>query len=94
MQIRMQLDKICSLSFLDLKKTEQIAQKYKFMELIQIYLQLRTISLHFFGFSTNFYLLGPDPGGKMNADPCGAGSPALIFLQFYRTFKSSFFETF
>ena len=24
-----------------------------------------------------FTLLDPDPGGKMNADPCGSGSTAL-----------------
>ena len=48
-------------SFLELKKTKQIAQKKKTMVLTQIYFQLRPISFHF-----QFF---PDPGGKMNADP-------------------------
>ena len=72
-------------SFLELKKTKKIAQKLKIMELIQIYLHLKkiklqwlTICLHFFIFSSNFSLLDPDPGGKMNADPCESGSTALV----------------
>ena len=35
------------------------------------------ISLHFSCFFLRFYLLDPDPGEKMNADPCESGSTAL-----------------
>ena len=35
--------------------------------------------LAFFQFLVDkFTLLDPDPGGKMNADPCGSGSTALV----------------
>ena len=62
------------------------------MELVQIYFKklnkVAVISnfLAFFSFYflvDKFTLLDPDPhieGGKMNADPCGSGSTALIFL--------------
>ena len=57
------------------------------MELVQIYftnfklslLIIIIISLHFsVFFILKFFLLDLDPGGKMNADPCGAGSTALL----------------
>ena len=28
-----------------------------------------------------FSLMDPDPGGKMNADPCGSGSTALQYMK-------------
>ena len=34
------------------------------------------MSLHF---SIYFSHSDPDPGGRMNVDPCGSGSAALIF---------------
>ena len=56
------------------------------MELVQIYLTkflklaIVTTFLAFFLFLfENFSLLDPDPGGKINADPSGSGSTALIF---------------
>ena len=53
-RIRIQLKKIVTnymmKSFLELKKTKRIAQNLKTMDQIQIYLQLRPISLHFFSF--------------------------------------------
>ena len=55
------------------------------MELVQIYFKklnkVAVISnfLAFFQFLVDkFTLLDPDPGGKMNADPCGSGSTALV----------------
>ena len=54
------------------------------MKLVQIYFKklnkVAVISnfLAFFQFLVDkFTLLDPDPGGKMNADPCGSGSTAL-----------------
>ena len=49
------------------------------VNLKKIKLQLLPISLHFFCFYIliNFFLLDPDPGGKMNTDPSGSGSTAL-----------------
>ena len=55
------------------------------MKLVQIYFKklnkVAVISnfLAFFQFLVDkFTLLDPDPGGKMNADPCGSGSTALL----------------
>ena len=57
------------------------------MELVQIYFKTlnkaAVISnfLAFFQFLVDkFILLDPDPGGKINADPCGSGSTALLQL--------------
>ena len=86
MQIRIlsQLYKICKkLPYEVLKKTKKNAQKLKTMELVHINLiflnksTLITIFLAFFQFfPPKFTPL--DSGGKMNADPCGSGSTALV----------------
>ena len=54
------------------------------MELVQIYfktLDKVTVISNFLAFFLllvdKFTLLDPDPGGKMNVDPCGSGSTAL-----------------
>ena len=54
---------------------------------ILIKLQLLAISLPFFCFYLKYFSswiriinADPDPVGKMNADPCGSGSTALIWI--------------
>ena len=71
-----------------LKKTKKIAQKFKTMELVHINLILQNKStiitnfLSFFQFFPQNLPLDPvpDPGGKMNADPCGSGSTIIALL--------------
>ena len=62
------------------------------MKLVQIYFKklnkVAVISnfLAFFQFLVDkFTLLDPDPGGKMNADPCGSGSTALPVPLYHRS---------
>ena len=57
------------------------------MELVQIYFEKfnkLSIITNFLAFSFYYYLknflLDPDPGEKMKADPCGSGSIALIHM--------------
>ena len=66
------------------------------MKLVQIYFKRLnkladfTNFLAFFLFLfEKFFLLDPDTGGKMNADPCGSGSIALahFFSQVKKTLK-------
>ena len=67
------------------------------MELVQIYLRNLNKLVIIINFLAFFLFLfenfpswiririlkaDPDPGGKMNADPCGSGSTALLFLSF------------
>ena len=61
----------------ELKDTKKTAQNFKTMELVRINL----IFYNKITISTNFlaFFLFPDPGGKLNADPCGSGSTALDF---------------
>ena len=60
------------------------------MELVQIYIKtlnkVAVISnfLAFFQFLIDKFTLldqDPDPGGKMNAYPCGSGSTAMVSIQ-------------
>ena len=50
-----------------LKKLNKIAVVSNFLAFFCFYLK-------------NFpsWMMDPDPGGKMNADPCGSGSTALV----------------
>ena len=63
----------------------------KTMELVQIYFKnvnkltiiTSTVGIYqffsiFFVIILKFSLMDPDPGGKMNTDPCGSGSTVLL----------------
>ena len=71
------------------------------MELFYVYFIFKsknTINTNFLAFfhffKSKFTPLDPDPGGKMNVDPYGAGSRALVFSFSFMVFFYVFFQYF